>query len=107
MLPRGRGGPSTIDNCRLTCAAHNQLAARQVCGDDWMYRFTNRTGSDIPPGVPIAREAEAPAWAPAFRTVANGNGPGRRCAPRPGWILASFVALRRERLPIADTARRR
>jgi hypothetical protein len=105
VVPRGRGGPSTIDNCRLTCAIHNQLAARQVCGDDWMDQFTKSAGSDIPPGVPVAREAEAPAWAvdcPA-RWPAE-TAPGRRCAPRPGCMLARSFALRRDRLPTADSA---
>jgi len=53
IVPRGRGGPSTIDNCRLTCAMHNQLAARQVYGDDWMDRFTRGGGNNIP----VARES--------------------------------------------------
>ena len=48
VVPRGRGGPSTVDNCRLTCAVHNQLAARQVYGDDWMDRFTNGTAMTAP-----------------------------------------------------------
>jgi hypothetical protein len=52
IVPRGRGGASTVDGCRLLCAGHNQLAARQVYGDDWMDLFT-RT-------VPIAREPSAP-----------------------------------------------
>jgi len=65
VVPRARGGPSTVENCRLTCAAHNQLAARQVYGDDWMDRFTKRAGREMPPGVLVAREAEAPAWAAA------------------------------------------
>jgi hypothetical protein len=56
VVPRGRGGLSTIDNCRLACAMHNQLAARQVYGDDWMDPFT--TGEDGT--VPVAREASAP-----------------------------------------------
>ena len=30
VVPRGKGGPSTIDNCRLACKFHNQLAARQA-----------------------------------------------------------------------------
>jgi 5-methylcytosine-specific restriction endonuclease McrA len=55
IVPRGRGGPSTIDNCRLTCAAHNQLAARQVYGDDWVDRFTNGRKDN----VPVARENES------------------------------------------------
>jgi hypothetical protein len=36
VVPFARGGPSTVDNLRVTCAAHNQLAARQEFGDRWM-----------------------------------------------------------------------
>jgi hypothetical protein len=53
VVPRGRGGPSTVDNCRLICAAHNQLAARQVYGDEWMDRFTASDAGK----APVAREA--------------------------------------------------
>ncbi len=38
--PIARGGPSTIDNCRLLCRPHQDLAARKVFGDEWMDRFT-------------------------------------------------------------------
>jgi hypothetical protein len=57
VVPRARGGPSTVENCRILCRTHNQLAARQVYGDDWMDRFTHRECAD----VPIAREP-AVAW---------------------------------------------
>jgi hypothetical protein len=40
VVPRARGGPSTIENLRLLCRAHNDIAARQVLGDAWMDRFT-------------------------------------------------------------------
>jgi 5-methylcytosine-specific restriction endonuclease McrA len=46
VVPRGKGGPSTVENCRLTCRHHNLEAARQVYGDVHMDLFTN----------PIARE---------------------------------------------------
>jgi hypothetical protein len=55
VVPRGRGGPSTVENCRLTCAAHNQLAARQAYGGDWMDQFTDRTRGN----VPVARENDS------------------------------------------------
>jgi hypothetical protein len=55
VVPRGRGGPSTVDGCRLLCAFHNQLAARQVYGDDWMDKFTD----SVQIKVPVAREAAA------------------------------------------------
>jgi len=55
VVPRGRGGASTVDNSRLACKFHNQLAARQIYGDDWMDQFTNRTRGN----VPVARENES------------------------------------------------
>jgi hypothetical protein len=68
VVPRGRGGPSTVENCRLTCAMHNQLAARQVSGDDWMDKFTE----GVYRNVPVAREAEgAPSWARSASACAS------------------------------------
>ena len=40
LTPRGRGGPSTIENTRILCKFHNDLAARQSYGNGWMDRFT-------------------------------------------------------------------
>ncbi|HSN15390.1 MAG TPA: HNH endonuclease [Anaeromyxobacteraceae bacterium] len=34
--PRALGGPPTVDNVRITCALHNDLAARIVFGEEWM-----------------------------------------------------------------------
>ena len=51
VVPRGRGGPSTLENCRLACRVHNQYAARQVYGDAHMDLFTR--------GVPHASEPMA------------------------------------------------
>ncbi len=39
IVPRARGGPSTVENLRVTCAVHNALAARRVFGDEWMDRY--------------------------------------------------------------------
>ncbi|HEX9242878.1 MAG TPA: HNH endonuclease signature motif containing protein [Anaeromyxobacter sp.] len=50
VMPRGRGGPPTVENTRCLCKFHNQLAARQVYGDAWMDRFT-RGGTA---GEPVA-----------------------------------------------------
>ena len=50
VVPRGRGGPSTVENCRLTCRFHNDLAARQVYGDAHMDLFTGRAGEGGPAG---------------------------------------------------------
>lgn len=50
VVPRGRGGPSTVENCRVLCKVHNLEAARHVYGDEHMDLFTR--------SVPEAREAE-------------------------------------------------
>jgi hypothetical protein len=42
VIPRARGGASTIANVRLLCRFHNDLSARRAYGDDWMDRFTRR-----------------------------------------------------------------
>jgi 5-methylcytosine-specific restriction endonuclease McrA len=47
VVPRGRGGSSTVENCRLVCRVHNQYAARQAYGDAHMDLFTR---------APVARE---------------------------------------------------
>ena len=53
VVPVALGGPSTVENCRLTCGFHNDRAARQVFGDDHMDLFTarGRTSKGAPPGV--------------------------------------------------------
>ena len=38
VLPRARGGPSTVENLRVLCFVHNQYAARLAFGDRWMDR---------------------------------------------------------------------
>ncbi len=48
IVPRARGGPSTVENGRILCAHHNDLAARRILGDELMDRFTGqrrKTGS--------------------------------------------------------------
>jgi len=55
LTPRARGGPSTADNIRLLCRMHNDLAARQAFGDDWMDQFTRN-----PREVASARLTQGP-----------------------------------------------
>jgi hypothetical protein len=43
VVPRALEGPSTVDNLRVCCGPHNDLAARQVFGDAWLDRFRRRT----------------------------------------------------------------
>jgi hypothetical protein len=42
VLPRAHGGPTTLENMRVLCKSHNDLAARRVFGDRWMDRFTGK-----------------------------------------------------------------
>jgi hypothetical protein len=65
--PLARGGASTVEGCRLLCASHNQLAARQVYGDDWMDRFTSGSGRN----VLVAREAVMPWFSRDSKGPAN------------------------------------
>jgi hypothetical protein len=39
VVPRGKGGPSTVSNCRILCKSHNLEAARVAYGDDVMERY--------------------------------------------------------------------
>jgi hypothetical protein len=65
LPPLGRGGASTVEGCRLLCRVHNQLAARQVYGDDWMDTFTiGKAGN-----TPVVQEG-ALAW--CFRDSKRG-----------------------------------
>jgi 5-methylcytosine-specific restriction endonuclease McrA len=64
ILPRAMGGPSTVENVRLTCRGHNLLAARQAFGDEWMNRFTRaarHTGANAArPRGPFGRTHSLP-----------------------------------------------
>ena len=49
VTPRGQGGPSTVENCRILCKPHNLEAARIAYGDERMDRF-----------IPVVREGPPP-----------------------------------------------
>ena len=42
------GGASTVDNLRLLCRFHNDLAARRAFGDEWMNQFTRGAAQGAP-----------------------------------------------------------
>jgi len=48
VVPRGRGGTPAIDNIRLLCRVHNDLAARLAYGGAWMDRFTRGRPASAP-----------------------------------------------------------
>ena len=80
VVPRGRGGPSTVENCRVLCDVHNREAARQVYGDTHMDLFAR--------GNPVAREREAPGEGFTFKPPRFPPGSARRpeapCPSRAG-----------------------
>jgi len=40
--PVAKGGPSTIENCRVLCRVHQDVAARKAFGDELMDKYTRR-----------------------------------------------------------------
>jgi uncharacterized low-complexity protein len=56
VVPRGMGGPSTVENCRILCRPHNLEAARRAYGDAHMDLFTRGRS---PRGLPMAKEEVA------------------------------------------------
>ncbi len=75
VVPRGKGGPSTVDNCRILCKVHNIDAARQVYGDAHMDLFTRR--------VPTAEEAVARYAEPRPSARGHWSAFSRSCAGVP------------------------
>jgi hypothetical protein len=61
LVPRGRGGPSSVENCRILRRAHNPEAGRGADGDEAIDRFARN---------PIVREPCA-AYGPARSTRAR------------------------------------
>ncbi len=46
IVPKGKGGPTTVENLRVLCERHNQYAARLAYGDELMSRYRQaRAGS--------------------------------------------------------------
>jgi 5-methylcytosine-specific restriction endonuclease McrA len=56
VFPLARGGTSTVENTRVLCRVHNDLAARRIFGDDWMDRFTRKRGTPRGADRPSSRE---------------------------------------------------
>jgi hypothetical protein len=65
-IPFARGGPTTVENCRLLCRIHNQQAARETYGDEWMDQFKRngrqkaRAQQQRPPAQGALPESPAP-----------------------------------------------
>jgi len=63
IQPRGKGGPSTIANCRILCKPHNLEAARNTYGDELMNKFTTTVRE--PPATYGTCDTEARPWVSA------------------------------------------
>ena len=107
VVPRGKGGPSTVENCRILCKAHNLEAARQVYGDAHMDLFTP---GGSPGGGPVAREDVA-AYEASPRPLHVSADQSRASGPpltgaRPGakdQVMQSWASQTGgERLPLSD-----
>ncbi|HEX7622896.1 MAG TPA: HNH endonuclease signature motif containing protein [Anaeromyxobacteraceae bacterium] len=61
LRPVVLGGPSTVENLRILCKAHNTLSAEQIFGRAHMELFraasASRTGEDTSPGGSESRGA--------------------------------------------------
>jgi hypothetical protein len=82
--PRGKGGPSTVDNCRILCRSHNVEAARREYGDAHMDLF-------------VAREEAAPYGSvdnPIVRAPGAGVGSGPCSGRKPPPSASSACASR-------------
>ena len=93
ITPRGRGGPSTVANCRILCKPHNLEAARNTYGDELMDRYA---------GNPIVRETCAAygiVGAGGVPAGPSGRGDGIECRPmypllhRPAPVRGSAAVL--------------
>ena len=87
IVPRGRGGPSTTDNCRVLCRPHNLEAARRAYGDEVMDLFAPRD--------PVAREPCAAYACGGGVTSGPETTGGATATGSGGWGMAIHSAMYR------------
>ena len=104
VVPRGRGGASTVENCRVLCQAHNLEAARVAYGDAHMNLFTPRNpvvgetcavycvdgAIASPPRAPLRRSGSAAPGPCAAAAPTRPRATGRRRGSSPGWTAARW-----------------
>ena len=101
VVPRGKGGPSTVSNCRILCKAHNLEAARQVYGEEVMGRYARNpvvrepcavycvdVAIISPPPAPLPRSGSAQPGPCAAAAPPRPRAAGRRRGSSPGWRAA-------------------
>ena len=86
VVPRGKGGPDTVDNCRILCRGHNLEAARQTYGDEVMDLFTrggvNARRATV--GEAVAEYGSVPGDGRRRNPIAPSSGGGVGCVPCSG-----------------------
>ena len=86
VVPRGKGGSDTIDNCRILCRGHNLEAARQTYGDEVMDLFTrggvNARRATV--GEAVAEYGSVPGDGRRRNPIARPRGGGVGCGPCSG-----------------------
>ena len=103
VVPRGRGGASTVENCRIVCRTHNLEAARQVYGEEVMGRYARNPVVREPcpvyfvdgaiasprPG-PRPPSGSAPPGPSGGAAPQRRRGAGRPPGSSPGWPAARW-----------------
>jgi len=99
VVPRGRGGPSTVDNCRVLCDVHNREAARQIYGDAHMDLFAPRSpvGREPRSRYGYATKVSVAAMSAVAPRASNPGAAGpvrttRKFAPTRSWKSAGVIA---------------
>jgi hypothetical protein len=88
VAPRGKGGPSTVENCRVLCKVHNVEAAREAYGDGLMDRYARNPVVREPRAAYFAGSAAIPRRAsPSAGSIAS----AARNAVRASSTLPSFA----------------
>jgi 5-methylcytosine-specific restriction endonuclease McrA len=113
--PFAKGGAATADKLRCLCDSHNDLAARQVYGDDLMNKYTRPKGPTCKEPVAVygaSTVAPAPATSPSspparYFFLNSASSASRGSSSRTGsspkrawsWSFAAFELPRRRVAP--------
>ena len=94
VVPRGKGGPDTVENSRILCRSHNLEAARRAYGDEVMDLFTQGTHGTVVGEEAAAYGPDLAAWGrprPGAAALAPCLPTGRR-TPEPVSIPTACAA---------------
>ena len=97
VLPRGKGGPSTVENCRVLCDVHNREAARREYGDDLVDRYArNPVAGEDCAGYGVPRAARPARASPSAGSIASAaRNAARASSARPSFARCCPWAVAR------------